>query len=115
MQSCNKTKSNGCGTGQGLEQGKDTTTVYCFMYAVTYTILLAGDTVPQLSHKESKEKTTLRDKGLVILHPRDWTSWVFMAWNLADRKSLTRPCRLPAPSRCLDGATRDVSSPWQLA
>ena len=64
MQSCNKTKSNGCGTGQGHEQGKDTTTIYCFMYTVTYTLLLAGDTAPQLSHKESKEKTTLIDKGV---------------------------------------------------
>ena len=68
-----------CGTTR--EQGKDTTTVYCFMYTVTCTVFLAGDTAPQHSFKESMEKTTLKDKG-VRLDP-----WVFISWSLVDRKS----------------------------
>ena len=39
------------------------------------------DTAPQHSFKESKEKTTLKDKG-VRLDP-----WVFISWSLVDRKS----------------------------
>ena len=38
----------------------------------------------------------------------DWTSWVFMVRDLGDRTGSARPSRVPAPSRCLDGASRDV-------
>ena len=79
------------------------------MYTVTYTVLLARDTAPQHSFKESKEKTTLKDKGvrldLLGLYG------VGLGRQKESHETVQVTCTLVVPC----GVSLDVPSPRQLA
>ena len=60
---------------------RSTTTVYNY-YSQALTQFYLQDTAPQHSFKrKAKKRPPSKTRG------SDWTSWVFMAWDLADRKS----------------------------
>ena len=52
-----------CGTGQRREQGKDTTTVYCYYLQALTQFYLPGHGATTFT-QINKEKTTLIDKGV---------------------------------------------------